>query len=138
MELGFRSSFNFVPEGDYRVSKELRDWLTGNGFEVAVHDIHHDGKLFRSHKDFADRAPLINHYLKEWDTVGFRSAFMMRRLNWLHDLDIVYDMSTFDTDPFEPQPDGVNTIFPFWVPRRSEVGGPKHGSRISQLSSLNH
>ena len=23
--------------------------------------------------------------------------------------------STFDTDPFEPQPDGVGTIFPFWV-----------------------
>ena len=27
MEFGFRSSFNFVPEGDYRVPKELRDWL---------------------------------------------------------------------------------------------------------------
>jgi glycosyltransferase involved in cell wall biosynthesis len=27
-----------------------------------------------------------------------------------------YDASTFDTDPFEPQPDGVGTIFPFWVP----------------------
>src|SRR5213076_1045294 len=24
---------------------------------------------------------------------------------------------TFDTDTFEPQPDGVGTIFPFWVPR---------------------
>ncbi len=31
-------------------------------------------------------------------------------------LEILYDASTFDTDPFEPQPDGVNTIFPFWVP----------------------
>ena len=27
-----------------------------------------------------------------------------------------YDSSTFDTDPFEPEPDGVATIFPFWVP----------------------
>jgi len=34
----------------------------------------------------------------------------------LHSLDIEYDASTFDTDPFEPQPDGVGTIFPFWVP----------------------
>ena len=140
MELGFRSSFNLVPEGDYRVTKELRDWLTGNAFEVAVHDIHHDGMLFRSRKDFNQRAPLINHYLKEWDAVGFRSAFMMRRLNWLHDLDIAYDMSTFDTDPFEPQPDGMNTIFPFWTPRRSEVGGPKPevGSLNSRLSTINH
>src|SRR5438093_9277501 len=41
---------------------------------------------------------------------------MLRNLDWLHDLDVQYDASTFDTDPFEPQPDGVNTIFPFWVP----------------------
>ena len=27
-----------------------------------------------------------------------------------------YDTSTFDTDPFEPEPDGTGTIFPFWVP----------------------
>jgi len=32
-------------------------------------------------------------------------------------LNVRYDSSTFDTDPFEPQPDGVDTIFPFWVPR---------------------
>jgi hypothetical protein len=116
---GFRSSFNFVPGAAYRVPKELRDWLTISGFEVAVHDMHHDGKLFRSRRDFARRAPYINHYLEEWNAAGFRSGFMMRRLSWLHELDIAYDMSTFDTDPFEPEPDGVNTIFPFWVPRRS-------------------
>ena len=40
---------------------------------------------------------------------------MLHNLSWLHDLNILYDSSTFDTDPFEPQPDGVGTIFPFWV-----------------------
>jgi len=40
---------------------------------------------------------------------------MLRQLDWLHDLDISYDASTFDTDPFEPQPDGAKTIFPFIV-----------------------
>jgi hypothetical protein len=40
---------------------------------------------------------------------------MYHNLEWLHLLDIEYDLSTFDTDPFEPQPDGVATIFPFWV-----------------------
>jgi glycosyltransferase involved in cell wall biosynthesis len=29
---------------------------------------------------------------------------------------VEYDSSTFDIDPFEPQPDAVETIFPFWVP----------------------
>ncbi len=31
-------------------------------------------------------------------------------------LDILHSTSTFDTDPFEPQPDGLRTIFPLWVP----------------------
>jgi hypothetical protein len=44
-ELGFRSSFNFVPKR-YEVSAELRHYLTGNGFEVGVHGLYHDGRLF--------------------------------------------------------------------------------------------
>jgi hypothetical protein len=40
---------------------------------------------------------------------------MHHNLEWLHLLNIEYDLSTFDTDPFEPQPDGVTTVFPFWV-----------------------
>jgi predicted glycosyltransferase len=119
---GFRSSFNFIPEGDYRVTKELRDQLTANGFEVGVHDLHHDGKLYRGREDFAVKAAEINRYLKEWGAVGFRSGFMFHNLDWLGDLHIKYDASTFDTDPFEPQPDGVGTIFPFW-----KSGAPGYG-----------
>jgi hypothetical protein len=114
MKWGFRSSFNFIPEGDYRVSRELRDELTANGFEVGVHDLRHDGRLFQGRRQFALNAARINGYLKEWGAAGFRAGFMFHNLDWLHDLDIQYDASTFDTDPFEPQPDGVGTIFPFW------------------------
>src|SRR2546421_10077744 len=46
MELGFRSSFNFVPEGDYRVPRELREELRQNDFEVGIHDLKHDGRLY--------------------------------------------------------------------------------------------
>jgi len=113
--LGFRSSFNFVPEGSYSTPPELRAHLTDHGFEVGVHDLKHDGKLYRSHKSFTANARQINRYLKEWNAVGFRSAFMLHKLDWLHELEVLYDASTFDTDPFEPQPDGVDTIFPFQV-----------------------
>jgi hypothetical protein len=116
MELGFRSSFNFVPEGDYRVPAELRKELTAQGFEVGIHDLKHDGHLFASHRGFKRRAVRINRYAREWGASGFRSGFMLRNLDWLHDLEVQYDASTFDTDPFEPQPDGRHTIFPFWVP----------------------
>jgi glycosyltransferase involved in cell wall biosynthesis len=116
-ELGFRSSFNFVPAGDYTLSHGLREELAGNGFEVGVHDLRHDGRLYWTRRDFSENAKRINLYLKAWGAKGFRSGFMLRNLDWLHELDIQYDASTFDTDPFEPQPDGVGTIFPFWVPR---------------------
>ncbi|MEO6002488.1 MAG: glycosyltransferase [Opitutus sp.] len=115
MSLGFRSSFNFIPEGSYNVSVELRSWLVENGFEVGVHDLHHDGKLFSSQAGFLSKATRINQYLRDWGASGYRSGFMLRNLDWLHALDIVYDASTFDTDPFEPQPDGAGTIFPFWI-----------------------
>jgi len=121
-KMGLCSSFNFVPEGEYFVSKELRDSLTTNGFEVGVHDLRHDGKLYVKRSTFQSCAERINHYLKEWNAAGFRSGFMHHRLDWLGDLNIQYDASTFDTDPFEPQPDGVNTIFPFWVSRRNGTG----------------
>lgn len=115
MKLGFRSAFNFVPEGQYRLPKSLRTFLVENGFEVGVHDLHHDGSLYRSRAAFVEAAEKINGYLVDWQAVGFRSAFMFHNLDWLMDLNVLYDASTFDTDPFEPQPDGAGTIFPFWV-----------------------
>jgi len=113
--LGFRSSFNFIPEGKYRVSPELRAEISAAGFEIGVHDLKHDGRLYRNRDNFRKNAERINGYLKDWNASGFRSGFMLHNLNWLHDLKIQYDASTFDTDPFEPQPDSRNTIFPFWV-----------------------
>jgi len=117
MRLGFRSAFNFVPEGDYATPDDLRTFLTGNGFEVGVHDLHHDGTLYRSFRSFKKRASRINHYLRTWNASGFRSGFMRHNLGWLQHLDVEYDASTFEFDPFEPQPDGTGTIFPFWVYR---------------------
>ena len=116
--LGFRSLFSFVPER-YNVSPELRRDLVKRGFEVGVHGLKHDGKLFLSRNKFQEQAVQINHYLREWRSVGFVSPSMHRNLDWMHELDIEYDASTFDTDPFEPQPDGMGTIFPFIVD-----GGP--------------
>ena len=112
---GFKSSFNFVPEGGYRVPDALREDVGAAGFEVGVHGLEHDGKLYSSKSNFTAKVPRINEYLRQWKAYGFRSPLMQHRLGWLHSLDVEYDASTFDTDPFEPQPDGTGTIFPFWV-----------------------
>lgn len=119
----FCSSFNFIPRGDYQAADELLEWLTERGFEVGVHDLYHDGKLYRTRDKFRSNAGQINSYLRNWGAKGFRAGFMLRQLDWLHDLEIDYDASTFDTDPFEPQPDGCQTIFPFFVRNKSKADG---------------
>jgi hypothetical protein len=125
--LGFRSSFNFVPEGTYPDQPGLRGWLEAQGFEVGVHDLHHDGRLLDTRAGFQRAAARINHYLSHWGAVGFRAGFMLRQLDWFHDLKIQYDLSTFDTDPFEPQPDGMRTLFPFEVPAPAPEAGSRRG-----------
>ncbi|MFN0127097.1 MAG: glycosyltransferase [Verrucomicrobiales bacterium] len=122
-ELGFISSFNFIPAGTYQTPVSLRETLERHGFEIGVHDLHHDGRLYDSPAVFARKAVEINRHLHDWRATGFRSGFMLNELDWLQQLEISYDASTFDTDPFEPQPDGQGTIFPFWVPSRHGGGG---------------
>ncbi|HTC65508.1 MAG TPA: glycosyltransferase [Candidatus Acidoferrum sp.] len=119
---GFRSSFNFVPEGEYVLSTELREDITRQGFEVGVHGLQHDGKLYASKEEFAAKAAQIRNFLRKWNACGFRSPLMQHKLAWLHQLGVEYDASTFDTDPFEPEPDAVGTIFPFWVPGPNKSG----------------
>ena len=112
--LGFRSCFNFVGR-DYPVPDQIRHTLADLGFEVGLHGLTHRGNLFRSRKVFEQQRPEINQVLKKWNVVGFRAPAMYHRLDWTGELDIEYDSSTFDTDPFEPQPDAAGTIFPFWI-----------------------
>jgi glycosyltransferase involved in cell wall biosynthesis/peptidoglycan/xylan/chitin deacetylase (PgdA/CDA1 family) len=112
--LGFRSSFNFVAE-EYEVSQDILNKLRRTGSEIGVHGLTHRRNPFRSRKVFDRHIPKINHYLDEWSAVGFRCPSMYHNLKWIGDLNIMYDASTFDVDPFEPQPDGVGTIYPFVV-----------------------
>lgn len=134
ISLGFRSSFNFIPEGSYEVPVALRTWLIERGFEVGVHDLNHDGYLYSSRADFLKKAARINHYINAWNACGFRSGFMLRNLDWIHNLNVSYDSSTFDTDPFEPQPEGASTIFPFWVPPPAAPPHPQADPALPQTA----
>ena len=112
---GFRACFNFVPVCEYQVTPAMLDLLERAGFEAGVHGLRHDGKLFQSPKKFAGKAARIRDTMCRWGAVGFRAPLMQHRLGWMHELGAEYDCSTFDVDPFEPEPDGMRTIFPFWV-----------------------
>jgi hypothetical protein len=118
--LGFRSSFNFVPER-YRVDHGLMQELRVRGFEIGVHGLKHDGKLFRSKAEFIRRSERINDYLKEFGAVGFRAPLTHRQPEWMQLLEIEYDSSFFDTDPYEPMPGGTMSIWPFTIGRFVEL-----------------
>ena len=119
-ELGFRSSFNFVPER-YRLDEALIAALRRDGFEVGVHGLNHDGRLFESKAEFDRRARLINGHVQRLGAVGFRSPSTLRNPAWMQALAIDYDLSFFDTDPYEPLPGGVMTLWPFEIGRFVEL-----------------
>jgi glycosyltransferase involved in cell wall biosynthesis/peptidoglycan/xylan/chitin deacetylase (PgdA/CDA1 family) len=133
---GFRSAFNLIPEREYRVSDSLRRRIDESGFEVGIHGLKHDGKLYSSKTKFASRAARIREYAQKWNASGFRSPLMQHKLAWLHLLGTEYDASTFDTDPFEPEADGAGTIFPFWVPGPSGGGYVELPYTLAQDHSL--
>jgi len=109
---GFKSSWNIVPykyKIDNGIIREIRE--TGN--EIGIHGYNHDGKLYYSEKIFNQRVPFINEAIKKYGAVGFRSPMVHRNLEWLQKLNMEYDASCFDYDPFQPFPGGTGSIWPF-------------------------
>lgn len=119
-ELGFRSSWNVVPH-KYPVDRGLLAELTERGFEIGVHGYNHDGKLFTSRRIFEARVPAINAALKSFRAVGFRAPMVHRNLEWLQALEVEYDASCFDADPFQAMPGGVGGVWPFIAGRFVEL-----------------
>jgi peptidoglycan/xylan/chitin deacetylase (PgdA/CDA1 family) len=117
---GFRSSFNFAPES-YRTEPALVAELDRRGFEVGLHDLTHDGKLFRSRRLFDVRARRINAELARTGSTGFRAALTLRSPVWMQDLNLEYDLSFFDTNPYEPIPGGTMALWPFILGRFVEL-----------------
>ncbi len=111
-ELGFRSSWNIVPY-KYSVDRGVIRDLQERGFEIGVHGYNHDGKLFTSRGAFHRRLPHINEALKSFGSVGFRAPMVHHNLDWMQTLDVQYDASCFDADPFQAMPGGIGGVWPF-------------------------
>jgi hypothetical protein len=120
-EYGFRSSFQLVPEQRYDVPLSLLEKIRSADFEVNVHDINHDGHLFRDYEEFQRRAKRINQYAKEWGAKGFRAGSMYRNLDWIKELNFDYDMSCPTAAHLEPQRGGCCSIMPFSVGAKIEL-----------------
>jgi hypothetical protein len=113
-ELGYRSSWNFVPERDYKIEETRLEELRRDGFEIGVHGLHHDGRDLESRSTFEQRLPAIRAYAERWGAVGFRSPATHRDWDLMPLLGLDYDSSSPDTDPFEPISGGCCSWLPFF------------------------
>jgi peptidoglycan/xylan/chitin deacetylase (PgdA/CDA1 family) len=119
-QYGFRSALNF-PLNQYRIDWRKLDDLKARGFEFGAHGLAHDGRLFRSEQDFSALAPLLERFANEQGLVGFRSPSTLRNVEWIKRLSFDYDCSFADTDPYEPQPGGSCSVFPFFLGNMVEL-----------------
>jgi peptidoglycan/xylan/chitin deacetylase (PgdA/CDA1 family) len=119
-ELGFRSSWNLIPH-KYKIDQGLVNELQARSFEIGIHGYNHDGRLYLSQRLFERRGAAINRAIDKYQAVGFRSPMVHRNLDWLQSLDVEYDASCFDVDPFQAMPGGVGSIWPFVVGRFVEL-----------------
>jgi hypothetical protein len=112
---GVKASFQVVPEQRYDVPQAFLDSITRRGFEVAVHDLNHDGRLYRNREYFTERVAKINSYGRKWRAEGFRGAVLYRRQEWFGDLEFSYDMSVPNVAHLDPQRGGCCTVMPYFV-----------------------
>ena len=95
-QLGYRSSWNFVPLR-YKVAEETVSKLREEGCEVGVHGLLHDGHDLGSRRLLAKRLPAMREYADRWQAVGFRSPATQRKWEWMPALGFDYDSSYSDT-----------------------------------------
>lgn len=112
---GVKSSFQIVPEERSRLSQDLVRRFRDRGFEVNLHDLNHDGRLYQHRELFLERMARINAYAREFGCRGFRSGAMYRRQEWFDALAFDYDMSVPSVAHLEPQRGGCCTVMPYFV-----------------------
>ncbi len=117
---GFRSAWN-LPLMQYRIDWNLVTRLRTRGFEFGAHGLCHDGRLFRSAQDFARLAPIVERLAAQHGLRGFRAPSTLRNASWIATMAFDFDSSFADTDPYEPQPGGTCSLFPFMLSRMVEL-----------------
>ena len=113
--LGIKASFQIIPEERYEVSPEFLESIRQRGFEVVVHDLNHDGHLYRDREQFLERAAKINSYGKDYRADGFRAGVLYRKQLWYDALRFAYDMSVPNVARLDPQRGGCCTVMPYFM-----------------------
>jgi hypothetical protein len=118
---GIKSSFQVIPEERYTVSPEFLDLLRCRQFEVVVHDLNHDGNLYKNREQFQRRAARINSYRNAFGADGFRAGVLYRKQVWYDALKFSYDMSVPNVAHLDPQHGGCCTVMPYFLGNILEI-----------------
>ncbi|MGI9101575.1 MAG: hypothetical protein ACR2IF_03935 [Terriglobales bacterium] len=118
---GMKASFQIIPEQRYRATGAQLDAIRRRGFEVNVHDLNHDGKLFRDRAVFESRVDRLNSYGERFRAAGFRSGALYRNQSWFRELKFAYDMSVPNVAHLDPQHGGCCTLLPFFIGNVVEI-----------------
>jgi peptidoglycan/xylan/chitin deacetylase (PgdA/CDA1 family) len=113
-ERGLRSSFNIVGS-EYAVDMGLVNELRTRGFEIGLHGIFHDKSLFSSRAEFEHQRQLLGELALRLRARGFRSPATHRVHDWIAELPIAYDCTVPLSDPYEPQPGGSCSPWPYFL-----------------------
>ena len=111
---GLRSSFNIVAS-EYPIDWGIVDELRERGFELGVHGVFHDRSLFSSRAEFERQQPALSGMVERLGADGFRSPATHRVHQWLAELPVAYDCTMPMSDPYEPQPGGCCSPWPFFT-----------------------
>jgi len=118
---GIKSSFQVIPEQRYTVSDEYVAEIRRRGCEFNVHDLNHDGHLYREREEFVRRAARINGYVQRYRCSGFRAGAMYRNQEWYDLFEFSFDMSVPNVAHLEPMRGGCCTVFPYFVGKIVEL-----------------
>ncbi len=110
-----KSSFQIVPEERYVVDDGFLNSIRRRGFEVNVHDLKHDGRLYAEHDEFLRRSARINDYVRKFAAQGFRSGILYRNADWYSAFEFDYDMSIPNVGHLDPQRGGCCTVMPYFI-----------------------
>ena len=116
-----KSSFQLIPAARYVVSDRILESFRRRRFEVNVHDLKHDGRLFEDQARFTVYAKLINEHARHFQSKGFRSGVLYRNADWVQALRFSYDMSVPNVGHLDPQPGGCCTVMPYYIGKLLEL-----------------
>ncbi len=118
---GFKASFQVIPEERYGVSDGYVHEIRNRGCEFNIHDLNHDGHLYRQREEFLRRAKKINGYAHLHHARGFRAGSMYRVIDWYDAFEFSYDMSLASVAHLEPKRGGCCTVHPFFIGKILEL-----------------